>query len=300
MQSKSLSVAKYEGQEARLEIVDQESGGWGNIGVDHIMFSDQPAGSGELIDQRDFGTMTLSLLGPTDELVGSAKSNEGSQMAQAAFGESLTGQVSRKLTLQPGASATVTFLITWHFPNFYSRGCGNQLVGHYYAARFDSAQAVARYMAENFERLAGQTRDWVKTWYDSTLPYWLLDRTMANTSTLATTTCYRFKDGRFWAWEGIGCCHGTCTHVWHYAQAPGRIFPELERLQRERVDFGLAMHEDGGVGHRANLQGSSHPADDGQCGRILGVYREHQMSADDQFLRRLWPKVKMAIEYMIR
>ena len=43
----------------------------------------------------------------------------------------------------------------------------------------------------------------------------------------------------------------------------------------------------------------THHADDGQCGRILGVLREHQMSADDAFLRRLWPKVKTSIEFMI-
>ena len=38
---------------------------------------------------------------------------------------------------------------------------------------------MARYLATNFERLAGATRRWVETWYDSSLPYWLLDRTMA-------------------------------------------------------------------------------------------------------------------------
>jgi uncharacterized protein (DUF608 family) len=299
MRPRSLNVTKHEGQIARLEIVDAESGGWGNLGVDQIVFSDKPATAGALVDQHDFGTMTLALLGASEVVSANVSMADHPAQADRGFEETMTGSVACKVLLEPGQSTTVNFVITWHFPNFRSKGCGGALVGHHYAARFSSALDVAGYLNSNFERLAGTTRLWVRTWYDSTLPYWFLDRTMANTSTLATTTCYRFKDGRFWAWEGIGCCHGTCTHVWHYAQAPGRLFPELERLQRERVDFGVGFHTDGAIGHRAGLTGASHAADDGQCGRILGVVREHQMSADDAFLRRLWPKVKKAVQYMI-
>lgn len=298
MQVRSLNVAAWEGRQARLEIVDRESGGWGNIGVDQIVFSDRPAG-GDLSAQRDFGTVTLAFLGGADWAKPGETAGEAAE-AVSDFPEPLVGMLGRRVRLDPGQTVTWDHVIAWHFPNFYGRGVGNALVGHYYAARFPDAVAVARHVRDRFDELAGTTRRWVETWYDSTLPYWFLDRTMANTSTLATGTCYRFKDGRFWAWEGIGCCHGTCTHVWHYAQAPGRLFPELERLHRERVDFGLAQHPDGGIGMRAGLSGSNEPAHDGQCGRILGVLREHQMSPDDAFLRRLWPRVKKAIEYMIR
>ncbi len=90
-----------------------------------------------------------------------------------------------------------------------------------------------------------------------TLPYWLLDRTMANTTTLATNTCFLFENGRFYGWEGVACCPGTCTHVWHYAQAPGRLFPEIERDTRVRVDFRIGFHDDGSIGHRADLNGRS-------------------------------------------
>jgi non-lysosomal glucosylceramidase len=300
----SFTVAQWEGKQVQLRIVDNETGGWGNVGVDHIVFSDKPVQKLVLNELHDFGTMGLALLDGGPEDLASAyvskpgRIQENIDQISKPLSDKLIGSVGRKISLRPGQEQTVTFIVTWHFPNLSVAGMNN--VGRHYASRFSNAQAVAQYVAEHFERLSTSTRLWCDTWYDSSLPYWFLDRTMANTSTLATSTCYRFKGGRFWAWEGIGCCHGTCTHVWHYAQAVGRLFPEIERNHREQVDFGVAFHADGGIGHRANLKQSSHPAHDGQCGRILGVYREHQMTTDDTFLKRMWPKVKKAIEYMIR
>jgi non-lysosomal glucosylceramidase len=302
MRPAALDVRQYEGKQAQIEIVDRARTGWGNIGVDEIVFTDQPLPEGKLTEQRDFGSMTLTLLGTSDVDFASAdrRTATATDRATSDLDDELVGQVGRKVQLAPGESVTISYVVTWHFPNLYGRGLGNRRVGHSYAARFDSAIEVARYVAANFDRLAETTRRWVDTWYDSTLPFWFLDRTMANTSTLATTTCYRLADGRFWAWEGIGCCQGTCTHVWHYAQALGRLFPEIERGQREQVDFGMALHEDGGIGMRAGLTSANEPADDGQCGRILGAYREHEMTANDEFLQRTWPGIKRAIEYLIR
>ncbi|ROQ20944.1 beta-fructofuranosidase/levanase/fructan beta-fructosidase [Marinimicrobium koreense] len=38
----SFDVSEYRGDEAKLRIVDQNTGGWGHINVDHIWFSDEP------------------------------------------------------------------------------------------------------------------------------------------------------------------------------------------------------------------------------------------------------------------
>jgi len=169
--------------------------------------------------------------------------------------------------------------------------------GRHYATRFASAYAVAQYVREHFPRLSSETRLWHDTLYDSTLPYWFLDRTFLNTSILATSTCHRFGNGRFYGCEGVGCCEGTCGHVWHYAHAVARLFPELERMTREKVDLGLALQPDGAIHFRG--EHNNIPAIDAQAWTILRVLREHQMSPDDAFLKRNWPRLKQTVEWLI-
>lgn len=304
MRLDAFDVRRWQGKRASLEIVDAERGAWGNIGVGRIVQSDAPPVQGALSEQSDFGTMALALLGaPAEHRAASVdlKTPHGlgaaaSDRAEAPLERDLVGSLGRTIALAPGAAATVSFVVAWHFPNLTLAG---SLKGRHYATRFSDAAAVAGYVAANFARLSATTRRWHDTWYDSTLPHWFLNRTFANTSTLATTTCYRLGDGRFWAWEGVGCCPGTCTHVWHYAQAMARIFPELERNQRERVDLGLSFDERTGV-IRYRGEFSDIPfAVDGQCGTILRAYREHQMSADGEFLKRVWPRLKLAVECVL-
>jgi len=314
----NFDVRPWSGKTAKLQIVDNETGGWGNIGIDDIVFTDTPRGpSAALAGQADFGTMGLALLGPREGAEGTASVPDGkrpeslfadaglasdparqgdavaSPDAEKPFGQKLVGALARRLSLEPGKEATVTFVVTWHFPNLRLKDGGR-----FYATRFQSAAEVAQYVAGNFESLSRQTRLWRDTWYDSTLPYWFLDRTLTNISTLATSTCHWFRTGRFYAWEGVGCCEGTCTHVWHYAQAVARLFPRLERDLRRRTDFGTAMNPANGViNHRGEGAGL---AVDGQAGCILRAYREHQMSADDAFLKELWPKIKVAMGCLVR
>jgi len=230
MEPHSFGVADLEGKTAKLQIVDAVSGPWGNIGVDHIVFSDQPNQTPAPLDDRpDFGTFALAVVGEADvtaalrdadgpprsvgdtsgpprsvgDTSGPPRSVGPTNDATGPFGKPLVGSLSRTLTLKPGQEQTVTFIVAWHFPNLVMPAPFNRRMGRQYATRFASAAAVARHVAANLDDLYAKTKLWTDTWYDSTLPYWFLDRTMANTSTLATSTCYLFEDGRFYGWEGI-------------------------------------------------------------------------------------------------
>ncbi|HEY3780228.1 MAG TPA: GH116 family glycosyl hydrolase [Fimbriimonadaceae bacterium] len=274
----SFNVSEFKGKEAYLEVVDQESGPWGNISLGEVVFADEPRFEEELESLQDFGTFCICALDANEAQVNVEKA-----------------EVGRNFNLNPGQSERVTFIVAWHFPN-----CAKSLPGkrQWYASRWKDANAVASEIASRWPELQAKTRDWNKTWYDSTLPYWFLDRTFINTSILATSTCHRLDEGRFYFWEGVGCCAGTCTHVYGYAQAVGRVFPEVERYLRKEIDFGRAFHKDtGAIDYRAEFGPSV--ATDGQASCILRTYREHLMSPDDGFLRSIWPQVKGATSYLI-
>ncbi|MEJ2705237.1 MAG: GH116 family glycosyl-hydrolase [Sedimentisphaerales bacterium] len=278
-------VHEFEGKRAKIQIVDEFSGGWGHINVDQIELSDERhAGPVGPVDELpDFGSMVLALAqgGASPEKTQSLLEAVGPRVVKLHTEPDVTYPATERrsaalatdpITLAPHATRTFIFVLAWYFPNHEH--------GHEYANRFDDAPGVARYVLDNWGRLAGETAEWYKTYYqDSTLPRWLLFRLHSTVCNLATGTCQWWKNGRFWAWEGVGCCAGTCTHVWNYAHAAARLFPQLERSAREMQDFGEGFDpETGLVGFRSNRAYAA----DGQCGTILKAYREHQMSADDK------------------
>jgi uncharacterized protein (DUF608 family) len=286
LESDWWEVGELKGKKAHIEIVDQEKGGWGHINIDDIQFSDAPpqeAAVQSLDQQPDFGTLALSCLGEISKHSGNAQT--------FPLGRNEIGELDAKFKIKAGESEELVFLLTWHF--------AKNEHGQAYGQHFKDALDVAKYLKDNLDRLTKLTRLFHDTYYDSTLPHWLLDRLMMPNSTLATGTCQWWANGRFWAWEGVGCCNGTCTHVWNYAHGMARLFPELERSARTKQDLGPAFDpKTGRVGFRGEDPQSPYAAD-GQCGTVLKCYREHLMSKDDSFLKENWPRIKKVMEYEI-
>lgn len=251
----------------------------------------------------DFGSMCLACLHKNARINTNYIAGQNSKILLTAHkattrktvDEKLFGSITVSHELRPGKQVTIDFTISWFFPNLSFKGLKDK--GRYYSNQFTNALEVAAYIKQHFKKLSLKTKLFKKTWYDSSLPHWFLERTLSNITTLATTTCHRFDSGRFYGWEGVGCCAGTCTHVWHYAQAVGRIFPALERDTRSRVDLGLSLQEDGGIIFRGEFE--KRPAIDGQAGTILRIYREHQMSANDSFLKNNWTNIRKAVQFLI-
>ena len=311
------------GKKARLVAIDASS--TAALVFDQVELLDQKLSP--LTERPDFGTMALVLLAPVADaqalplIEGDLAAGAAPVVAAATrpFDQVQVGALTAPFRLQAGETRSFTFVIAWHFPNFELSDWGKlQGKGRWYATQYASASAVVDKLAADGLGLVAATDLWRRTYYDSTLPRWLLDRSIANLSTLATATCFRFGDGRFFGFEGAYSFPGTCNHVWHYDEGAGRLFPELEKSLRTQADYvpavgiksdgSIAMRIDGLPGspdplpQRPNLfgPGYNHWASiDGQCGILLRTYRTHLLGTDDAFVKKYWPQIRLATQWLL-
>jgi len=193
--------------------------------------------------------------------------------------------------------------------------CGSDCACHdasalyapWYASHFDSLAAVAAHCTLHYDRLRAASAAFRDCFYDTTLPAEVVESVAANLAILKSPTVLRQADGRLWGWEGCfsggGCCHGTCTHVWNYAQSIPHLFPDLERTLRE-TEFGPSQDPRGHQNFRAALpiglaDHGFHAAADGQLGGLMKLHREWRISGDTGWLRTLWPAARKSLDYCI-
>ncbi len=320
----SWNVAALIGKQAHIEILDASSRGWGHIDVDHIVFSTKPPSQpadAAIELATDYGAIALGLLGEEKpDIVDIKRSEPGAaglfdsrqpiaqdgDLFERPFRERGYASLGRTVTLQPGEEKTVAFTLSWRFPNAnyvtsFGRRPGARDI-NFYSTLWETATDAAGAVAVRDKQLLATTRTWTDSWYDSTLPYWFLERTFIPLNCMQTQVAERLalQDGMYNLDEGVNCCPGNCTHVWQYAQGLARIFPVIERECRDKVEYGKGVRRsDGAVNFRHSI-GNFQTAVDGQCGTILRVLRESQMTTDYRFLEGIWDRARLSMEYVIK
>ncbi|MFA6125717.1 MAG: GH116 family glycosyl hydrolase [Bacteroidales bacterium] len=263
-------VKEFKGKTAILEIIDNETGGWGHVNADQIIFSDNP-----LVDPASMSSGDVLFEDFEGTTYGSWK--------KSALADGCAG-------CDPEACTVERYYKPW------------------YAGKFDGIASLQDYWILNYSKLKSGSEIFRDAFYSSTLAPEVLEAIGANLTILKSPTVLRDTNGKLWAWEGCddnnGCCAGSCTHVWNYAQAIPHLFPELERSLRA-TEFTVSQNAEGHQTFRANLpinepQHKFHAASDGQLGGIMKVYREWRISGDNDWLSNIYPFVRQSLDYCIK
>ena len=225
--------------------------------------------------------------------------------------ESPTASLAAAVDLEPGQERALTFLLAWHFPNRLTwdvMRTGDDRadwVGNHYATRAPDAWAAAEDAAARLPDLERDSVRFVRAFCAADIPDAIKEAALFNLSTLRSQTAFRSADGGFHGFEGCfddaGAGFGTCTHVWNYEHATGFLFGDLARGMRE-IEFNESTGSDGHMEFRAALPPGRASdwglaAADGQLGCLVKLYRDWQLSGDDDFLRRVWPGARRALEF---
>jgi len=239
-------------------------------------------------------------------------------------------------SVEPGEETVVRFALTWHAPRWrtqvrgpwvdggYVHGTqeflgGNDMI-HHYAERFDSASAVANYLAENHTSLLDRIIAWQSVIYsDDRLPGWLQDA-LVNVFAILPHVSYwmRHADPEHWTntdddptGGGVFCCVEnlmTCPQQGCLANDEwgewtiNIFFPDLARKKLRLYEHDLA--EDGNMPSTLGFGTDcfSHwydqqPPVDGQAWTQI-LDRIWQVTGDDSLLDQYYETSMKNLDYL--
>lgn len=256
-----------------------------------------------------------------------------SAVGSSPAGRSHLAVVGVPFRLEPGASRTVRFALTWHFPNRMvdveqfgpaqpAWGSSRFYLGNAYAQRYRDAADVADEVAGRWEELALRTRRWTATLRESDLAPLEAERMAAQAAYVRSPTCFIGADGRFYGYEGSlgasttmwsgqfgGSCPLNCTHVWQYEAALAGLWPSLARNMTD-TEFDVMQAPDGAIPHRLRVPvylpqmwdepigGPEEPALDGMLATVLKSLRNVQRGAGTDWAQRRWPGLRRLMRHI--
>ena len=255
-----------------------------------------------------YGTMTLAALsgkaGAATEWSDVNKlwqefSSDGTVTDQTlAPDHSRNAALTQSVVLGPQETASVTFVLGWHFPNHYDNTPDRNWLGHQYSHWYEDSDAVINDVALNYVAWYTTTKAFQDSLYGSTISPKVCDAINAQLTTFAKETWWT-EDGTWAVWEGMGCCGLQTLDVGFYGSTPiALFFPE-----QEKIAMRLSARHQNLMGKMPHFFPGNFVAPDAwdkidlMPKFALMVYRDYLWSGDLDYLKEMWPVIKRAMAY---
>lgn len=255
--------------------------------------------------------------------------NENKRIANGRNDQRCFSSIAVSHKLKAGKEFTSAFFMNWNFPNNYG-GIENhnakdttkcidvrkqigvkqtKNMGLYYQNYFTDINATAAYFATQVDDLSSRSHQFVNDMYSSDIDQFVLDQVNSQLNTFVSSSTLT-KEGNFAIREGLTASQSwgpnITSDVSLYA-SPMIIglFPELQKASMR--SHAKLQTKDGEINH-----GLGYDMDFNQNG-TWGVYdrvdlvpnfiqmvlRDFLWTNDKQYIREMWPSVKLGINYML-
>lgn len=201
-----------------------------------------------------------------------------------------------EITLKPGETKNIRFILTWYFPNHYSSD--GERIGHYYENLYKSSLEANITLEEGYGSIFKSAVSFSGLLYSTSLPSVYPDAWSSNLSQLIKDSVY-LRNGKFGLWEGLGYCGlHTVDITYHASFSLISLFPEL---QKKQMKLGSEFQrEDGRVQHsfKPDMKASDNGFDrvDLNMQFVLMVLRDYLFTGDREYLLSLWDNVRRAMD----
>lgn len=219
------------------------------------------------------------------------------------------GILGVELTLEPGASAEIPFVLAWHTPTHITSAAPAHDHGHFYTRHFNSAGAVAEHLLTNWPRHLTETRALAEFVTQSDLPTWLAEK-LINDNTVQSSNTIVTRGGDLYTLEASPMMFGalgTLDQRLVSHPAFSLFYPELNRT--ELRTFARLQAPDGSLPH---FNGNAHVAlgsaaveygvtgwPDLACSFIIQCYRDWTETGDSAFYQEMLPSLWRAADWLL-
>ena len=207
--------------------------------------------------------------------------------------------ISVTKTIPAGERREFVFVLAWHTPNVVDNK--GRKYGVYYENYFEDALSVGRYLLAQRERILRESTEIERLLGESNLPDFLKKK-LCDDMFPAYSCSWLAKDGRFSINEAptmMGGCYGTmdqrlCSHIIYTLFWPELDRSELKLFVKQQSPEGRIPHD---VGHGDLFEGLHVDWPDLASAFVLEAYHHWVWTGDKRFIRRMYPRMKKALEW---
>ncbi len=211
------------------------------------------------------------------------------------------GALASSFVIEPGASRTVSLVLSWRFPNRYIAG---ENVGNAYTHRYPSASQAGDEVIRQLPQIWQSLNAWNAITSGNTLPA-PVRQSFANSLGQLYKTSFCTEDGRWRAWDSFSDAHISSLDANLYRALP-LLFISPDIVKNLLRSYAVAQQADGqvpasfGYGQRYPLDKNPIQNNVRSAPAFLILAHIYLLYiGDEAFLKELWPHLLKALMWQL-